>query len=106
MAQTKEGALKLAALKAGITIEEYTEKLRHKLKHCYKCRAWRKHEHFHNDKSRSDGLSAICTPCRVIPPSLKKYTKGRTSTFKGKKHTEEAKAKMRDAKLGKPSPKA
>jgi len=53
------------------------------------------------DKTRHDGRDAKCFECRRVKD--RKILKGRVSGFIGCKHTEEARAKMRSSKLGKPS---
>ena len=97
--------MKLAATKAGVTVEELIQKRSDGLKHCYKCSEWRSTDDFCSDKSRADGLSALCRLCRNVPPNERKNWKGRVSTFKGKTHTAEAKAKMSEVRKGKTSPK-
>lgn len=102
MGQTKEGAIRCAAVKLGITPEEYAARTASGLKHCGKCRTWIPATAFGRDVSRHDGLSAKCQGCCL--KKIRKSLKGRVSTFKGKKHTAEAKEKMRLARLGKPGP--
>lgn len=101
MAQTREGAIKVAAMKCGLTVEEYTSYIEAGRKRCTLCKTWKPTESFGNDSSRHDGKSTKCFDCiRVKEP---KTTKGRVSTFKGRSHTEEAKAAMSTAKQGQPS---
>jgi 5-methylcytosine-specific restriction endonuclease McrA len=65
MAQTKYGAMKLVAGKAGISVEDFSIKVQSGLKWCYKCRKWRiAATEFHADKHRGDGRSSVCMPCR------------------------------------------
>jgi len=103
MAQTPEGAVKIAAKKAGLTVEEYRARLDDGLKKCTKCKEWRGTGEFNKDSSRWDNLSPSCHNCiRVNDPYA--TARGRPSTFKGKKHTPESRANMRRAHKGKPSP--
>lgn len=102
MAQTKEGALKVSAKKAGLTLDEYKATLESGLKRCTRCKAWKPLSDFGNDRSRSDGLDASCLECRHV--KVRKVLKGRESTFRGHKHSDEAKRKMSLARKGKPSP--
>lgn len=60
MAGTREGSLRSAAIKAGVSFEVYVEKVRSGLKWCTLCRAWHSREVFGSDKSRYDGLSSSC----------------------------------------------
>lgn len=60
MAQTKEGALKIAAKKAGVSIEEYQIKREQGLKWCTNCREWHPTDAFGVDRSRWDGLVPSC----------------------------------------------
>jgi len=64
MAQTKEGAFKIAAKKVGISIDEYNSYVSRGLKWCIGCRKWHEKSVFGKDKSRWDGLSAICIESR------------------------------------------
>jgi len=63
MAQTREGAIKAAAQKAGLTVEEYKRRTLAGLKRCTKCRIWKPTFEFNADKSRWDGLVAKCRRC-------------------------------------------
>lgn len=64
MAQTKEGAIKTAAKKIGISVVEYNGYVSNGLKWCMGCREWHKTDQFGKDKNRSDGLSALCVESR------------------------------------------
>jgi hypothetical protein len=98
MAQTKEGAIKIAAKKAGLSVEEYKARLEAGLKRCTKCKEWKPATRFNIDKSRWDGLTAKCTDCTRV--KIKKSHKGRVSTFKGKRHSEETKQKISEIHKG------
>lgn len=63
MAQTREGAEKIAAKKAGLTVEEYRNLRQSGLKRCTVCKFWHKKNRFGIDKSRCDGLSTKCCQC-------------------------------------------
>ena len=60
MAQTKEGALKIAAGRRGIPLDEYKNRLERGQKWCGGCRVWHSRNAFGNDISRYDGLATIC----------------------------------------------
>lgn len=63
MAQTKEGAIKIAAKKAGLTVNEYMSRIANGLKKCTICKEWKLTEEFVRDKSRHDGYVARCKSC-------------------------------------------
>lgn len=63
MAQTPEGAEKVAAGKAGVTIEEYRSRRASGLKRCTKCKSWKPSSGFNTDRSRFDGFAATCRRC-------------------------------------------
>ena len=60
MGQTKDGALKIAASKIGVTLEDYRAKLAAGLKWCTGCKTWHNAEAFGVDLSRGDQRSAKC----------------------------------------------
>ena len=60
MAQTKEGATAIAALKTGLSIEQYKNQIQSGLKWCHLCRKWHPVAQFGKDAYRYDGLSAVC----------------------------------------------
>jgi NUMOD3 motif/HNH endonuclease len=101
MAQTKEGAIKCAAKKIGITIEEYTQKQLDNKKRCTKCKLWQDKSLFSKDASRFDELKAQCHLCTRVKE--KTCMKGRISPFKGKTHTLETKKRLSEANRGKVS---
>lgn len=98
MAQTKKGALLSSAKKAGISVEELIANINAGLKRCTRCKTWKSVSSFGVDNSRHDGKDASCFDCRHVKE--RKDTKGHTSAFKGKVHTDEAKIKMSQAKKG------
>ncbi len=59
MAVTKAGALKIAAKKRGLSVQEYLEKARAQ-KWCGGCKNWHPKIEFGKDATRGDGLSANC----------------------------------------------
>ncbi len=63
MAQTKAGALKIAAKKAGLTLQEYINKLNNNYKKCGVCEAWLEKTYFNKDLSRHDKLNSKCKEC-------------------------------------------
>lgn len=60
MAQTKEGALKIAAQKTGDTVAGYKRRVARGQKWCTTCKAWHRLSEFGKDASRWDGASAGC----------------------------------------------
>lgn len=64
MAQTIAGAAKIAAKKAGVSLEDYLEKVAAGKKFCGLCREFHPASEFANDSSRYDGLSATCRKSR------------------------------------------
>jgi 5-methylcytosine-specific restriction endonuclease McrA len=103
MPQNHEGAMKVAAKRCGVSPEEYAAKTAAGLKHCMKCRMWKPRCEFNRDATRYDGLNPTCRACKMV--KVRKVTKGRPSAFKGRTHTEEAKARMRACRQGRPSSK-
>lgn len=103
MAQTTAGARKIAAKKAGLSFEEYSARLTAGLRCCTRCKIWKAVSEFGRDRSRNDGIDRSCFMCRGVKE--RRSTKGRVSTFKGHKHTEETKRLLSLARRGKPSPK-
>lgn len=64
MSQTKEGALKCAATKVGVSAEDYQYRLDIGMKYCSGCKAWQWRKEFAVDRSRGDGLAAQCSDFR------------------------------------------
>jgi hypothetical protein len=98
------GALKVAARKLGLEFAEYQARIARGLKHCTACKQWLPVNLFGRDITRYDCHDAKCFDCRHVDNPYASL-KGRVSTFKGKHHTPEAKARLSAAKKGKPSPK-
>lgn len=101
MAQTPEGALKIAAKKAGLDIVEYLARRASGLKRCTVCKQWRAVSEFSADASRYDGLAAKGYCCTRLKVRID--TKGRQSTFKGRTHSIEAKERMSVSAKERPS---
>ncbi len=98
MAQTREGALKRSAKQRGLSLQEYKQRLQKGEKWCFKCQCWKLTSQFGVDKSRHDGLSAVCFSCKRVKE--RKTRKGCVSVFKGRTHTLEAKEKMSRKRMG------
>lgn len=60
MAQTKEGAIKAAAKRAGISTAKHKRLSREGKKWCIVCRIWHMKNEFGKDRTRYDGLCAAC----------------------------------------------
>ncbi|WP_425102759.1 HNH endonuclease [Burkholderia ambifaria] len=103
MAITPEGALKIAAKKAGLDLDEYLSLRAAGLKRCTGCKQWRPISTFNIDASRYDGLAARGRCCTRV--KVRVSTKGRVSTFKGRTHSAETKARISAVHKGKPSEK-
>lgn len=65
MAITPEGARKIAAAKAGVSIEEYLQRQASGFKHCVLCRDWHNAEAFGKDRTRYDGLASSCRDAKA-----------------------------------------
>lgn len=61
MAGNAAGAIKTAATRIGITVQEYEAHRASGLKWCMKCSAWRPVANFAKDRSRGDGLKSTCS---------------------------------------------
>lgn len=64
MAQTHDGAMKVAAGRAGVPLGEYLARVAVGEKWCWKCKAWHPALAFAIDRSRHDGLAAQCRVSR------------------------------------------
>lgn len=94
MAQTKAGAIKIAAKKVGVALEEYQAKIAAGLKHCRECRLWLTVASFVTDRSRYDGLASRCKLCsrggpkqlRLIRPTPSEIQRHRYATDEAYRH--------------------
>lgn len=62
------GAMKVAAVRAGLPLEEYQSRLNEGFKYCWACKEWHVHSDFQADLSRGDGLAAICKIAKSLLP--------------------------------------
>ncbi len=83
MAQTKEGALKIAAKKTGLSVDDYKRLVESGRKRCIDCKAWKPRSQFSTDASRYDELAARCRECNqaryklsYAPVALRKSSRG------------------------------
>lgn len=60
------GVMKVAAAKAGVSLEEYQHQVASGNKWCGACRSWHPRDAFSADRSRSDGLAAYCSDSQNI----------------------------------------
>jgi hypothetical protein len=60
MAQTRSGAIKIAAKRVGVPVDEYLAHMAIGEKWCYSCKRWHSRSIFTIDRSRHDGLAATC----------------------------------------------
>lgn len=59
------GAMKVAASRRGMTLDQYKLTLASGQKWCSRGKHWRELRAFNEDRTRGDGLSVLCGPCRV-----------------------------------------
>lgn len=79
---SREGILKIAANRLGVSLEVYLERLADGLKWCRKCRTWHSRVMFNRDRSRGDGYNPICRACLLRPtkgppPAERRRQRGR-----------------------------
>lgn len=60
---SREGAIKAAAAKLGISVREYTRRVAEGLKRCTICGEWLPVDQFARDRSRGDGRACRCQTC-------------------------------------------
>ena len=87
MAITKEGAIKVAAKKAGISVAEYTLLKDQGLHRCTTCKQWKPSSLFNNDASRHNGLVPSCRDCQRMR-SRSKYVISERTIQKGRRFVE------------------
>lgn len=107
MAITEIGSLKIAAMKTGVSLEQYMALKTGGLKYCSMGKHWTPVEMFGLDASRYDGRSSRCFDCSHVKVRIN--TKGRTSPMRGRHYPQEIAEKMRAnlvkarlASIGKP----
>ena len=61
---SKNGIMKLAAKRCGVSLDEYTERTAKGEKWCTLCKEWHARTEFGKDSSRADGLTAQCSSGR------------------------------------------
>jgi len=69
----KEGSIKAAAKRIGITAETYKKNIAQGFRWCSRCREWKQRVHFTKNSTRGDGLHGKCKPCHKI--DIAKYRK-------------------------------
>lgn len=62
------GAMKAAARRLGLAPAEYASRVLLGDKWCNRCKSWAARSMFGADRSRGDGLDAVCTHCRIQVP--------------------------------------
>lgn len=62
---SRAGAMKVAAGRVGVSIEEYKDRLERGEKWCCSCKKWTPRSGFGKDRTRGDGLDAKCLDCRA-----------------------------------------
>ncbi len=63
---SKEGILKIAAQRLGMTREAYLGRIQSGEKWCYRCRRWKPNTEYYADKTRGDNRKANCRGCDYI----------------------------------------
>ncbi len=86
MGVTKEGAIKIAAQKIGISVAVYEDQIQCGLKWCYRCKSWKFRDNYSSDRSRGDGLKADCRQCSKVR-YIKSYQPKPKRVFKGRSFT-------------------
>lgn len=77
VAQTKLGAAKVVARKAGMSLRAYLDRVARGFKYCWRCDAMHRDSDFGKDSSRYDGLASSCRDARgrrqreLFRPSMK-----------------------------------
>ena len=66
MSEIHKRSINIAARKAGLSVEEYQERLLLGLKRCSACKTWLSIGLFTRDSSRADGLETKCRRCRTL----------------------------------------
>jgi 5-methylcytosine-specific restriction endonuclease McrA len=83
MAGNRTGALKTAAKACGVTPAEYAALQASGLRRCWKCRRWKDGaDSFGQDKSRPDGLGAVCLDCRRVTAAPGRAERGWAAVMK------------------------
>ncbi|MDE2097621.1 MAG: HNH endonuclease [Patescibacteria group bacterium] len=101
MAQTKIGAMKLAAQNAGLSFEQFKLLVDSGQKRCTRCKTWKQVSAFGKDKTRGDGIDSTCFFCRRVKIRVDRHKI--PPAFKGHHHSPESKAKISAALKGKRS---
>ncbi len=60
---SKKNAIKRAAVRSGVTVDQWHKLRSEGKKYCWVCVKWISVKEYNSDKSRSDGLSALCRKC-------------------------------------------
>lgn len=74
------GCRKVAAARAGVSVEEYVARVESGEKWCTGCKEWHSRAAFGDDASRSDGLAASCLVARKARHAIVYVKRGRRST--------------------------
>jgi len=61
---TRLGAMRTAAVRRGLSLAQYLEKIAEGLKYCAACDAWHPRRAFNADSARPDGLHVYCAMAR------------------------------------------
>jgi hypothetical protein len=76
MSGTRTGGIKVAAIRCGVTVDDYRRAVEAGLKWCRGCADFVEREKFGGDRSRGDGLSSTCSSCREVERWKNRQKKG------------------------------
>lgn len=79
MANTHLGGLKIAARRAGVSLDEFMRRVDSGEKWCCACKKWQKVGEFYSDASRYDGFASSCKKAQSERGKRRYKPKGRTS---------------------------
>lgn len=98
MAGTKVGATKVAAGKLGVTVTEYLARKEAGFRWCWCCRTWKLAGLFPRSSGPKGAVSGQCLECSRV--KVRKNTKGRPGSMRGRRHTAAARHNMSLAHQG------
>lgn len=67
------GGYKCAALRCGMTVEEWLRRQAGGQSRCYRCEKWLPYAEFSKDSTRTNGHASICKPCMSHASTASRY---------------------------------
>jgi hypothetical protein len=67
------GGYKSAALRCGISLQEWIARQIGGQSRCFRCTHWKPHAEFSKDSSRTNGFASICKPCQSDASTASRY---------------------------------